>query len=431
MRTRGHNDRTRRAILGSLTAAAIAFAACGSDDDSSSSDVTTADPDSSTGITAAEAGLGPDGCVSNFDPGADYFPDKVEPTHSTLWTAEYHGSYAVLTVPDSENPGEADLHYVLVRCGAPEPQLTGDLADAQRFTVPVKRTATNHNNAVAMLDQLDVLPTVVGLSRSILDLAGDTYMDEVLAKAGHPTAIAESVDEVDYEATLGVEADILIMAGYGPSYQNVTGALARGLPAVMVSNRIEPEPLASAEWLKFLSVFYGREKVANDRFAEIESAYYKAASAVEGKLPAGFSAAYMCIEPDNGCAFVYAHGPKSFNGKILDTLGVTNPFADGNDAPNGREFDFEDALDRAANVDFIIDYELPDAVTATLEADSRFDSFEAFKHGNYITYVPENYAFCRFNLYVQVDIAITDFAIGMAPDLFPGQTGRCFAKPAS
>ncbi len=441
--TNAGRGRSRRTLIGAGVIATV-LAACGSS-------ATTAEPTATTtsapgaattaalATTAAGAPttsapdpgdvIGPDGCVTDFDPDADYFPDKVTPTHSTMWSAAYHRSYVVLTTPDSENPGRPDLDYVLVRCGAPTPELDPELADALTITVPVARTATNHNNAIAMLDQLGELSSIVGLAQSQLKLAGDAYGDKILAAANDPVAIAPSGDELDYEATLGVEPDIVFMAGYGPSYQNVTAARERSIPAVMISNRIEPEPLGSAEWMKFVSVFYGKEALANSRFGEIEAAYDAAAAAVAGQMPSGFSAAYLCIEPDNGCEFVYAHGPKSFNGKILDTLGVTNPFAEGNDAGNGQTFDYEDALGRAADVDLIIDYELPDAVSATLAADQRFDAFKAFAEGSYLTYVPENYGFCRFNLYVLVDIPITDYAIGMAPDLFPGQTGRCFAAP--
>lgn len=393
---------------------------------SATTDAVTTVPDTAGTPGTSDGGVGADGCVSAFDPDADYFPDKVTPEYSTLWTVDYRGLYAVLSVPDSEFPDRAPLRYVLVRCGAPTPELTGDLAGARTFTVPVQRTAINHNNGVAMLEQIGALPTVVGMSQSQLKLSDDPYMAEVLAQANAPIVIAPSGDEVDYEATLGVEPDIVIMAGYGPGYTSVTEAAERGLPAVMVSNRIEPTPLGSAEWMKFLSVFYDTADVANTRFAAIEAAYDDAAAKVAGVLPADYSAAYLCIEPDNGCEFVYAHGAKSMNGTMLATLGVTNPFADGNDAANGMTFDYEAALGRAADVDFIIDYELPDAVSATLAADSRFQNFTAFRDGNYLTYNPETYGFCRFNLAVQVDIPITDFAIGMAPDQFPDQTGRCF-----
>jgi iron complex transport system substrate-binding protein len=397
-------------------AAALLLAGCGTGADSSSP---------APGGPPAGGG---DQCIESFDPSTDYFPDKVEPTHSTLWDVEYERSYVVLRARNSETPGSSDLTYVLVRCGAPEPELSGDLAGAQRFTVPVARTVENHNNALAMLEQLGVVSTVVGMSDGQLSLADDPYLAGLIEQADDPVNVGDG-DGVEYEITLGAEPDIVIEAGYGPGYTNVTDDMARGLPVVMVSNRLEPEPLGSSEWMKFLAPFYGKEAVANERFAAVEAAYQEAVATIAGKLPADFTAAYLCIEPDNGCEFMYAHGDQSLNGKVLQTLGATNPFAEGNEAANGKEFAYEEALGRAADVDFIVDYELPDAVRTTLEGDARFQAFEAFADGDYITYVPENHGFCRLNLYVQVDILITDIAAGMAPELFPGRTGRCFAEP--
>jgi iron complex transport system substrate-binding protein len=406
--------------------AVVVLAACGGDDTSTTAGAANA---SATDPAAGTSAVADDGCITDFDPSVDYFPDKVEPAHSTLWTADYEASYVVLSVPNSEFPDQPDLRYVLVRCGAPEPALTGDLDGAQLFTVPVKRTAENHNNALAMLEQLGVLGTVVGMSDSQLTLADDPYVASIIDAADDPIALGGDGDAPDFEVALGLEPDVVVLAGYGPGYTNVSDTVGRGLPAIMVSNRVEPTPLGSAEWIKFLSVFYGKEQLANVRFAEIEAAYDAAVDTVAGKLPAGFQAAYLCIEPDNGCEFVYAHGAESLNGQILETLGATNPFADGNDAPNGQEFDYEDALGRAADADFFVDYELPSAIGSVLASDARFRHFKPFQDGNYIAYVEDKYAFCRFNLYVQVDILITDIAMGMAPDLFPGRTGTCFARP--
>lgn len=418
---------TRRVAL--AAAAITMLAACGGDDGGIATSTTAASGAPST--TSAPSSAAPaDGCVTDFDATADYFPDKVQATQSTLWSAEYHGSYVVLSVPNSEVPDGPDLRYVLVRCGAPEPDLTGELDAAQVFSVPVRRTAVNHNNGLAMLEQIGALGTIVGMSDSQLKLADDPYVASIIEAAADPIALGGDGDAPDFEITLGLEPDLVVLAGYGPSYTNVGDTVNRGLPAIMVSNRLEPTPLGSAEWMKFLSVFYGKESVANARFAEIEAAYDAAAATVAGKLPTGYRAAYLCIEPDNGCEFVYAHGAKTLNGTILETLGATNPFAEGNEAANGQEFDYEDALGRAADADFFVDYELPDAVQATLESDARFQNFKPFAEGNYVAYVEDNYAFCRFNLYVQVDILITDLAIGMAPDLFPGGTGTCFAPPA-
>ena len=417
------STRRRNLFLASLLAATLV--ACGSDVGATTTTV-AADPTLASTLTGeALATGGP--CATEFDP-ADPFPTRVEPRHSTLWTVDYRDTFVVLSVPNTEFPDRPAIDYVLVPCGAPEPELTDDLADAQIFTVPVGRTVENHNNALAMLEQLDVLATVVGMSDSQLGLADNAYVAGLIDAADDPQNVGDG-DAPEFEITLGLEPDLVLEAGYGPGYTNVTDSVDRGLPTVMVSNRVEPTPLGSAEWIKFLSVFYGAEAIANERFAAIEQRYDAVVETIAGRLPADFSAGYLCIEPDNGCEFMYAHGADTLVGTILETLGVTNVFAEGNDAANGQEFDYETALGLAADADFFVDYELPENIVATLAADDRFQNFRPFAAGNYIAYIADDHPFCRFNLTVQVDMLITDIAMGIAPELFPGATPTCFARP--
>src|SRR3546814_628587 len=125
--------RNRSTLIGGLAATALLATACGGGDEPA----VVADP-------------GRAGCIEGFEEGTDYFPDKVTAVHSELWSAAYHDSYIVLSVPNSELEDQGTLDYVLVRCGAPAPELPGALADAQVFEVPVQRTVINHGNGVAI-----------------------------------------------------------------------------------------------------------------------------------------------------------------------------------------------------------------------------------------------------------------------------------------
>lgn len=367
-------------------------------------------------------------CVENFDPATNYFPEQVEPRHSTFWDIAYHNNYKVLTVPDSEFPENPALTYVLVQCGTPAPELTGDLEGALVVEIPVDRTAITHNNGLAMLDEIGVLGTIVGVSQSMINSATDPWFARVLEESSDAVSIGSSTG-MDFETTVGLEPDIVVMAGFGPGYTEVSDTRGRGLPAVMVSNRIEPTPLGSAEWLKFLAAFYNAEGSGNERFDAIEAGYDEVAEIVAGQLPADYSAAYACIGDQRGCSFMYAHGPRSLNGQILSTLGVTNPFAEGNDAGNGMTFDFETSLGRAADTDFFILYYEASVNAETIATDTRFQNFPALAEGNYITGTDENYPECGATNYIRVDRLIRDYAIGMLPDLFPGEQGICFTRP--
>lgn len=398
-----------------LLAGALLISACGSDDTAAS------------GPGAANAG-DDRGCITDFDAGADYFPDKVEVTHSEQWDISYHDSYKVLTVADSEFPDRPDLTYVLVQCGAPAPELDGDLAEAPQFEVPVAAVGVTHNNALAMLDEIGATDTVVGVQGASLANRGDPWFDRVLADAGDPTNLGE--DAIDQEVALNLELDLVVMAGFGPGYTEVADAVDRGLPAVMVSNRIEPEPLGSAEWLKFLAAFSNDEATANEVFDGIEAGYRDVLERVEGQLPDGYQAVYACIDDDRGCEFMYAHGAGTLNGRILETLGAENPFAAGNDAGNGMTFDLEQSLDRASGADFFILYYEASINQAMVGSDSRFSDFSALANGDYLSGTDDNYPECGATSYVRVDRLIRDYAIGMVPDLFPGEEGTCFARPA-
>lgn len=400
-----------------LLAAALLASACGRDGDTTAA--SGADESAETSVPATTAGGDDDGCSPEAT-------EEVAPEVSEQWDIDYHDGYKVLTISDSEAPDGPELTYVLVQCGAPEPELEGDLADAPRFEVPIRRTAITHANGLAMLDELGVADTVVAMSGALLARADDPWYGRLIEAAGDPVDLGD--DGIDTEAALGAEPDLLVMAGFGPGYTEVADAAARGLPAVMISNRIEPEPLGSAEWVKVLAAFYNAEAEGNRVFDEIEAGFRDVLDEVEGRAPEGFEAGYLCLDPDRGCELVYAHGAETLNGRILEALGVENPFAEGNDAGNGMTFDYEQALDRGVEADAYVVYYEESVNEAAIAADPRLQELRALADGAYVTQRDETYPECGATLYVRVDVLIRDFAVGLFPDAFPGEEGTCFVR---
>lgn len=103
------------------------------------------------------------GCITDFDPTADYFPDKSTLTEATNFAITYHGSYQVLTVKRPYLGGKP-VSWVLVRCGAPAPALTGELATAQRITVPVHSLYSGSTTHLAMITELGQAGVVTGVA---------------------------------------------------------------------------------------------------------------------------------------------------------------------------------------------------------------------------------------------------------------------------
>ena len=62
-----------------------------------------------------------DGCVENYDPEFDYFPQKVQPEFAQGWSVEYHGNFKLLTLLNPWRGAEQTFQYLLLQCGTPAP----------------------------------------------------------------------------------------------------------------------------------------------------------------------------------------------------------------------------------------------------------------------------------------------------------------------
>ncbi len=370
-----------------------------------------------------------EGCVTDYAEGRDYFPDKSTVTESELWDITYHGSYKTITLTDTENTDGEKLKYVLYRCGTPQPEATGDLEGALAVQVPVTNVSVTSFNALAMVDRLGKNKSITGLSGQLLGNAGkDGWYAGVAEAAGKPLSIGEYTD-LNKEAVLGLKNQVVLMSGFGQGFDDISNARAAGMPGVSVSNRLEREALASAEWIKMVAAFYNAEAAANTEFDTIKAKYDEVVSTVSGKID-NRRVGYLCVSPERGCEFLHGHGTETLVGRLLTRLGVDNVFAADNPAPNGQPYDFEKAVGTAADADFFVVYDPLKMTRDALGADPRTGRFRPFKDNAFIAGVDENFEECRAKTYLDVDVLVRDFAIGLAPELFPGAKGTCFARPS-
>jgi len=380
-----------------------------------------------SGTNTSGGNGGAEGCVTDYAEGTDYFPDKSTVEESELWDISYHDSYKTITLTDTENTDGDKLTYVLYQCGTPQPEATADLEGALFVQVPVTNVSVTSFNALAMIDRLGKNETVTGMSDELLGWAEkDDWYGGVVEEAGGPMSVGVYTD-LNKEAILGLQNQVILMSGFGAGFDDVSNVRAAGLPGVSVSNRLEGH--ASAEWLKMIAAFYNAEAAANTEFDSIKSRYTEVVDTVSGKIDAR-KVGYLCISPERACEFLYGHGEQTLVGRLLKQLGVSNVFAANNPAPNGKPYDFEEGLGVAGDADFFIDYDPMALAKSALAADSRLNQFRPFREGDYIAGVDDNFNECRAKTYLDVDMLIQDFAIGLAPDLFPGKKGTCFTRPS-
>ncbi|MCD5421633.1 hypothetical protein LRS71_19080 [Rhodococcus pyridinivorans] len=104
-----------------------------------------------------------DECITDFDASVDYFPDKSEIVDAENFSITYEKSYQVLTVNEPFTGAKSES-YVLVKCGAPAPELTGELATAQQIHVPITRLYTGSTTHLPLVIELDELDALTGVS---------------------------------------------------------------------------------------------------------------------------------------------------------------------------------------------------------------------------------------------------------------------------
>jgi iron complex transport system substrate-binding protein len=148
-----------------------------------------------------------------------------------------------------------------------------------------------------------------------------------------------------------------------------------GLPVVINAEWSEQEPLAMAEWIKFIALFFNREAEAEAIFNNIAEEYIrlKGRAAVVQDRPTVLTGA-----PFQGTWWMA--GGRSFFARLLEDAGAVYLWND-NDDTGAIPLSFEAVYARAAYADFWINTGYWEHRVEALEEDPRFAEFRAYRAG--------------------------------------------------
>ncbi|KAB8314785.1 ABC transporter substrate-binding protein [Tolypothrix campylonemoides VB511288] len=207
-----------------------------------------------------------DGCVADYRPGVDYFPQKTRFAHSNQLRVSYHGHYKRVRFTPGVDTGEA-IEMLLVQCGAPVP------AHAPRTAVvrvPIRRLATANDSILLAIEQLGVADTLIGVP-SLRSITVPSL--QARAKAGLVREMY-GFGHIGIEPIMAAQADVYLTFYSAYPAGNMHPTLWQlGVAALPQGDHMEAHPLGRAEWLKFLALLYNREAIADAEFARIERAY--------------------------------------------------------------------------------------------------------------------------------------------------------------
>ncbi len=346
-------DPARRWAAGAALSAVALLAGCSS---------TT--PATNTPSASASA----DGCITDYQSGTDYFPVKSEITHAKNFGISYHDSYQVLTVPEPTQGGSPES-YVLVKCGAPTPELTGDLVGAQVVTTPVTSLysgSTTHLPFLVELDQLDAL-TGVGTMGFISEKQAQDRVAE-------PDVVEFSATgTVDAEAVIAGKPQALITAGTDdPAYAVIKAA---GIPVLANADWLENDPLGRAEYIKYFAALTGTEEHAAEFFDTVERSYQEIAASVQN------AEAVQVVPGQPFQGTWYVPGGESYTTWLIKDAGGTTAWAD--DPSSGSiPTDLETVLAKAGTAPAWLASTTWTTKAEALAEEPRLAEFAAFQSGN-------------------------------------------------
>jgi iron complex transport system substrate-binding protein len=306
-------------------------------------------------------------CVGDFRSGTDYFPDKSTVLDATNFTLSYHDSYQVLTVKQPYPNGRPES-YVLVHCGAPAPQLTGDLAHAQQITVPVSSIYSASTTQLGMLTELNKTDVVTGVANTA-GVVNPQLRQRI--SSGKTVGYAPG-PQVNVEGVVAAHPGVLVTAGTDdPGYPKLRDA---GVAVVADAEWLEATPLGRAEWIKVLAALTGTEKQAAAAYRTLRDDYRRIAEKAARTRPIEVLPGTMY----QGSWTLPAGG--DYAGRLILDAGGSYPWAD--IAGTGSlQLNFESVYAKAGQAPVWLVNNDWKTIDDALAADSRYAELAAVRGG--------------------------------------------------
>jgi iron complex transport system substrate-binding protein len=306
-------------------------------------------------------------CISDFHSGTDYFPDKSTILDATNFTLSYHDSYQLLTVKQPYPNGRPES-YVLVHCGAPAPQLTGDLSHAQQITVPVASIYSASTTQLGMLTELNKTDVVTGVANTA-DVVDPQLRQRI--SSGKTVGYAPG-RQVNVEAVVAAHPDVLVTAGSDePGYATLRGA---GVDVVADAEWLEAIPLGRAEWIKVLAALTGTEKQAAAAYLTLRDDYRRIAQRAARVRPVEVLPGTMY----QGSWALPAGG--DYAGRLILDAGGSYPWAE-NTSSGSLQLNFESVYAKAGQAPVWLVNNDWKTIDDALAADSRYAELAAVRRG--------------------------------------------------
>jgi iron complex transport system substrate-binding protein len=301
--------------------------------------------------------------------------------------------------------------YLLVPKGEQPP--THDASIPVIFT-PIENIVCTSTTHVPLLDYLGETEKLVGFPTT------DYISSEKMR------ARIETGKVTDLGIDKGMNLEILavlkpaVVMGYTMSsdYGQFKKIEELNIPVVINAEYLEKHPLGRAEWIKFMALFFRKEKVADSVFSMIEKSYQETKSL----------AVNVKERPTVLSGIVYGDawflpGGENYAAKLLNDAGCQYLW-EGNDSNGYLELSFESVYEKAHDADLWIGTGTFKNLDEIMQADHRYTRFKPFTDKQIYNYDARQgkkggNEFLELG-YLRPDLILKDLVRIAHPELLPG-----------
>ena len=275
-----------------------------------------------------------------------------------------------------------------------------------KVKVPIQRTICMTSLQLSNFTVLEAHAVVKGLTGT-----KNLYNKDILARVKDGRIVKIGMEgNFDTEMVLAANPDVIFIS---PSKRGGYEAIKEtGVTLVPHLGYQELDPLGQAEWIKFIGMFIGKEKEANEVFAGIEQRYndLKAKASAATTRPTVFSG-----EMHYGTW--HAVGGKNYLAQIFRDAGADYVIQDEETA--GENLEFEKMYALAANADYwriLNSFPGDFSYEALKSSEPRNELFKAYKERKVIYCNMKQQPYYEITP-VQPDVLLKDFVAIFHPEL--------------
>ncbi len=322
----------------------------------------------------------------------------------------HRGAYKLLEVTYPFQGATSGYRYLLVQKGGPIPAHDDNTA---LITIPLENIVCTSTTHIPLLDYLEETDKLIGFPTT------DYISSEKMRRRIDEGKVKDlGIDKAMNLEQLVVLKPAMVM-GYtmGQDLGQLKKIRELGIPIVVNAEYLEKHPLGRAEWIKFMALFFNKEKEADSTFRVIESEYLKTHELVS----------HVAAKPSVMSGIVYGDtwflpGGQNYAARLLEDAGCSYLWK-ANSSNGFLELSFESVYDKAKNADLWIGVGSFGSLAEIKAAEERYARFKPFQEGKVYTYNSRKGAkggseFLELG-YLRPDFILNDLVKIAHPELLP------------